>query len=62
MEAKLIQLTDSLWAAIDAARGPEGRAAFIEGVLWRSRAIRDTGYEREARTERGKWERPAKES
>ena len=53
---RLITFTNSLWAAIDAARGCAGRAAWLEEMLWKCRKIRQAadlhGIERESRRTR----------
>ena len=41
MQKKLIQLSDELWTAIDAARGDVPRNGWLERELWRLGAIRD---------------------
>jgi len=41
MGKKLIELTDELWAAIDAARGGSPRNGWLERELWRLGSIRD---------------------
>jgi hypothetical protein len=37
----LVELTDELWAAIDAARGDVARNPWIEQQLWRLKSVRD---------------------
>ena len=53
MQAKLIQLTDEAWQAIDEVRGKQSRAGFIENLLWRNRAIKATGKKRQPRPKCG---------
>ncbi|KKL07614.1 hypothetical protein LCGC14_2584260 [marine sediment metagenome] len=40
MRKRLLQLTDELWAAVDAARGDQPRNPWLEFQLWKSGAIR----------------------
>lgn len=41
MRKKLIELSDELWGAIDAARGDSPRNGWLERELWRLGSIRD---------------------
>lgn len=41
MKKKLIELSEELWAAIDAARGASPRNGWLERELWRLGSIRD---------------------
>lgn len=45
LEAKLIALSKELWMVIDTLRGPQGRAAYLEELLWRSRKIKQQAEE-----------------
>ena len=64
MKKLLIEFSDEMAAAIDAARGKAPRGPFVEGLLRRLKAIRDTadaiGVELPDRPadRRGTWERP----
>jgi hypothetical protein len=42
MKKLLLDLTEPLVAAIDLARGKQSRAAFVEQLLWKSNAIKQT--------------------
>lgn len=57
MQKVLIGLTDGALEALDMVRGTQARGTYLESLLWRQKAIRDTGVEREARPQRGKWDR-----
>lgn len=61
MKSFLLQLTDELLCAIQAARGDRSRAAAIEDWLWAHPAIRAAakriGVQRKPRPERGKYQR-----
>lgn len=41
MRKVLVELTDELWAAIDASRGPVARNPWLERELWRLKSVRD---------------------
>lgn len=41
MRKKLIELSDELWTAIDAARGESPRNGWLERELWRLGSVRD---------------------
>ena len=41
MDKKLIELTEELWAAIDAARGSVARNPWLERELWRLTSVRE---------------------
>jgi hypothetical protein len=41
MRKVLVELTDELWAAIDAARGSVARNPWLERELWRLKSVRD---------------------
>ena len=40
MKKRLLQLTDELWVAVDAARGDQPRNPWLEAQLWKIGAIR----------------------
>ena len=41
MRKVLVELTDELWSAIDAARGSAARNPWLERELWRLKSVRD---------------------
>ena len=41
MRKVLVEFTDELWAAIDAARGGAARNPWLERELWRLKSVRD---------------------
>jgi hypothetical protein len=45
MQKKLIELSNELWAAIDAARGDSPRNGWLERELWRLKSVRDGARE-----------------
>ena len=58
MRKVLVELTDELWAAIDAARGGVARNPWLERELWRLKSVRDgakaTGVEKPDRPIEGR--------